>query len=70
MCFQMGPETVATFKKALDAISKGDWDKAEIEMLDSDWHNDPRQSKTRAEEHAQVMKTGECAPYCSLKGWS
>jgi len=70
MCYQMGPVKVSKFVKALDAMYKGDWNEAAKEMLDSKWHNDPTQSPKRAEDHAQVMKTGECAPYCSLKGWS
>lgn len=70
MCYQMGPDRVATFKKALYAMYIGDWNEAAKEMLNSDWHNKKDQSPKRAEDHAQVMKTGECAPYCSLKGWS
>ena len=70
MCYQMGDDRVAKFVKALDAMYRGDWNEAAKEMLDSKWHNDPTQSPKRAEDHAKIMKTGECATYCSLKGWS
>lgn len=56
MIFQLGAKTFATFKKAIDAISRGDFDAAAWEMIKSSWH---QQTPRRCEEMAQVMRNGK-----------
>jgi hypothetical protein len=66
MCYQMGCNKTATFKKALKNMYDENWKEAAKEMIDSDWH---KQTKNRAEDHAKVMESGECEVYCKLDGW-
>lgn len=67
MCYQMGCNGTSYFKKALKYMDEGKWEKAAEEMIDSVWHN---QTTRRCEDHAKVMRTDECGPYCKLKGWN
>ena len=53
MCFQMGMAGLLTFRNTLAHIKDGDWDEAALGMLSS---ND---SPSRAERHAEAMRTGE-----------
>ena len=69
MCYQMGCEGTSKFEKALKYMYEEKWEKSAEEMLDSNWHNKKDQSPERAENHAQVMKTGKCESYCKLEGW-
>lgn len=54
MCF-MGYKKFCTFKKMLDALSHGNYDKAADEMLNSKW---AEQVKGRAIRLAQAMRDG------------
>ena len=56
MAFQLGAGGVARFRRMLGALREGDHHRAAAEMLDSRWH---RQTPTRAEELAQLMRGGE-----------
>ena len=56
MVFNMGAPRFLGFSKAITAMQQGDWEYAAIEMLDSLW---ARQVGTRANELAEMMKTGE-----------
>ena len=51
----MGWKKFLTFKKMLEAISKGDYQQAAFEMLNSKW---AQQTKNRAAQLAQAMLTG------------
>lgn len=55
MLFQMGLGRVKKFKKMIVALMDKNWDKAADEMLDSRW---AKQTPKRAEEAAQMMRTG------------
>jgi len=55
MMFQLGNANFADFKKMIAAISKGDFDTAAYEMLDSLYEN---QAPTRAKNNADRMKNG------------
>jgi lysozyme len=54
MCF-MGFKHFLSFKKMIDALSKGDYKTASYEMLDSKW---AKQDENKAGELAQGMLTG------------
>lgn len=55
MCFNMGTDKVAAFKKMLDAIIQYDYEEASSQMLNSKW---AIQVGDRAKELAQMMRTG------------
>jgi len=56
MAFNLGAAGVAGFKKMWAAIDREDFDAAAREMLDSKW---ARQVGHRAQELAQIMRTGK-----------
>ena len=56
MCFNLGISRLKQFKKMLAALTRGNYENAAKEMLDSAW---ARQVKTRAQELAEIMKKGE-----------
>ena len=56
MAFNMGIGGLLSFENMLDAISKGYFNKAEREMLDSKWAS---QVGYRARELGRQMRTGE-----------
>lgn len=58
MLHQMGARGVSNFRKMLAALARNDYEVAADEMLDSDWHRDPKTQK-RCERMAQVMRSGE-----------
>lgn len=53
MCYQLGPVKLGRFRKMLDAVEKGDYKKAAVEMLDSMW---ALQCPSRAQSLARVMR--------------
>ena len=55
MCFQMGRNRVAKFKRFLEAAERQDWDSAANEMLDSEWS---RQTPQRALELSEIFRSG------------
>jgi lysozyme len=55
MCFNMGLPTLLTFKKFLKALRAGDYEKAALEMEDSEWYD---QVGTRSKRLAKWMRTG------------
>jgi len=57
MVFQMGVTKVAGFHQMCLALGRGDYLRASIEMLDSDWARED--SPARANRMALIMKTGE-----------
>ena len=56
MCFNLGMNRLNGFKRFLAAVSKNDYNKASIEMIDSKWAN---QVGKRADELAIMMMTGK-----------
>lgn len=56
MAFNMGINKLATFKKTLAAVEKGNYTTAAREMLNSRWAT---QVGRRARELAEIMRTGE-----------
>jgi lysozyme len=56
LCFNPGPTRLAGFLKMLDAIRKGQWQRAHDELLDSAY---AKQVKSRADTNARVLLTGE-----------
>lgn len=56
MCFQLGPQGLANFKKFLAAMAKSDWPTAAAEMKDSLWYT---QTGGRAERQRKEILTGE-----------
>lgn len=58
MCFQLGKEGVAKFRKMNAAIERGDYEKAAKEALDSLW---AKQTPNRAKRVAEVIRTGKHA---------
>lgn len=52
MVFQMGTQGVGKFKKTLKHLNEGDYKKAAVEMLDSEW---ARQTPKRAYELSQIV---------------
>lgn len=55
MCFQLGFKGLCGFKKMLEAIRWGKWDKAAAECLNSDY---ARQTPARAKRIARLIKEG------------
>lgn len=55
MCFQLGVLGVSKFKKMLEAMRLGDWEKASEECLNSRY---AKQTPKRAERIARLIKTG------------
>jgi lysozyme len=55
MCFNMGIETLLTFKRTLACIESGAWQDAADDMLQSLW---ALQVPTRAQEDSQMMVSG------------
>lgn len=53
MCYQMGVDGVLKFKKMWEALKKGDYKKASVEMLDSAWY---MQTPARAKKLSDLMK--------------
>lgn len=58
MLHQMGARGVANFRKMITALARNDYEAAADEMLDSDWHRDPKTAK-RCELMAAIMRSGE-----------
>lgn len=56
MVFQLGTGGVSKFRRFLAAVGSHQWEIAADEMLNSRWHE---QTKGRAEELAEIMRTGE-----------
>lgn len=56
MCFQLGIRGLKGFKKALGAISIGNWQRAHDEILDSKY---AKQTPSRAERNALCMLNGK-----------
>ena len=56
MAFNLGITGLLNFSRMLQAVEKGDFDTAALEMLDSRW---ARQVPNRAQELAQQMISGE-----------
>ena len=56
MCFNVGFRGLMGFRKMWAAIARKDYAEAARQMLDSKWH---RQVGNRAQELAQIMRTGE-----------
>lgn len=55
MAFNLGLPGLLAFKKMWSALEEGDYTKASVEMLDSQW---ARQVKGRATRLAEQMRTG------------
>lgn len=55
MAFNMGIKKLLSFKKMLAALTKGEYQTAAREMLDSKW---AVQTKNRAKVLSEIMKTG------------
>lgn len=55
MCFQLGFNGLCGFKKMLEAMRWGKWDKAAAECLNSDY---ARQTPARAKRIARLIKEG------------
>ena len=58
MLHQMGARGVSNFRKMIEALARRNYEVAADEMLDSDWHRDPKTAK-RCELMAQIMRSGE-----------
>lgn len=57
MCFQMGAQGLAKFRKMADAIMRDDWSTAQAEALDSKWARSD--SPARAQRVAHMLGRGE-----------
>ena len=55
MCFQLGFNRLSMFKKMLNAMREGDFNRAADEMLNSAWH---KQTPKRCEELSKIMRNG------------
>ena len=55
MLFNMGRPTLAKFKNFLSALQEQDYERASVEMIDSNW---ARQVKGRADTLARMMRDG------------
>ncbi len=55
MCFNLGIARLLQFKKFLQFLQKGEWEKASSEMLDSRW---AKQVGVRADELSRIVETG------------
>ncbi|MCR3907542.1 glycoside hydrolase family protein [Aeromonas hydrophila] len=60
MCFQLGTAGVSAFKKMWAAISKGDYEQAYKEGLNSKWF---RQTPNRSKRVMQILRTGSTGHY-------
>ena len=60
MLFNLGKPHFLTFRRFIAAVKKGDYHRASLEMLDSEW---ARQVKERAKRLASMMKTGKLHPF-------
>lgn len=56
LCFNVGFRGLMKFKRMWAAIGRGEYSRAADEMLDSKW---ARQVGRRADELAEIMRTGE-----------
>ena len=56
MCFQMGAQGLANFKRMIDAIMRNDWELAYDEALDSKWARSD--SPERAKRVAKMLLEG------------
>jgi len=56
MCFNLGIFGLLTFRKTLESIKNGDYEKASRQMLQSKW---AKQVGGRARELSEMMKAGE-----------
>lgn len=56
MAFQLGKVGLDKFKKMRAAVNEEDWEEASRQMLSSLW---ARQTPNRANELAEIMRTGE-----------
>lgn len=56
MCFQMGAQGLAKFRKMVDAIMRDDWATAQAEALDSKWARSD--SPARAQRVAHMLGRG------------
>lgn len=56
LCFNVGFHGLMKFKRMWAALGRGDYSRAADEMLDSKW---ARQVGYRAQELAEIMRTGE-----------
>ncbi len=56
MCYTMGADNLAQFKKMLGALREGDYETASKEMLNSKY---AKQTGQRARKNAELMRTGE-----------
>ena len=57
MCFQMGTQGLAKFRRMIDAIMRDDWATAQSEALDSKWARSD--SPARAQRVAHMLGRGE-----------
>lgn len=55
--FVFGLHRMKGFHDMIPAVNIKDWEKAAVEMLDSDWARDPKTTK-RAEEDARMLRDG------------
>lgn len=58
MAFQMGVSGLLKFKKTLDYVAQGEFEKASVEMLISKW---AKQTPNRTKELSEQMRTGKYA---------
>lgn len=56
MAFQIGVAGLLKFKKTLQYVKAGEYEKAAYEMLDSKW---AKQTPSRAKELSEQMRTGQ-----------
>lgn len=56
MCFQLGANGLAGFKRMIAAIRRGDWEQAYIEALDSKWAK--KDTPARAHRVAKIILEG------------
>ena len=54
MVFQLGIGGVSKFKKMWEALSKGDYGEASVQMMDSRW---AKQTPKRAESLSAIMRS-------------
>lgn len=63
MIYQLGLTGFLGFKKAIQLMRYGLWEKASIEMLDSLWY---KQTKNRAKRHSDVIYSNDWSAYEGL----
>lgn len=61
MIYQMGMTGVSKFKKTIDHLEHGDYERASNEMLDSKWAKE--QTPERAQRHAHMIRYGKLLDY-------